>query len=90
MKKMSMMLMAAAVMMTGSALAQEKALNITENTAGLSEQFTTSIAKTAVSMGVKEPLVISKSGNDAKITGATATVCLIKLSGETIQGVSCK
>lgn len=90
MKKTYMMLIVAAVAISGSVLAKEKELDIASNTSGLSAETTASITKTAVAMGVKEPLNISKSGNDAKVAGSGSTVCTIKLAGETIQGVSCK
>lgn len=90
MKKIVMTFIVATVAISGSIMAKEKELNIASNTSGLSAETTANIAKTAVAMGVKEPLIISKTGNDAKVAGASSTLCTIKLAGETIQGVSCQ
>jgi hypothetical protein len=73
--------------------AKEKKINIKENSSGLPAALSDSIAQTSVSMGVKEPISISRSGDSAVVSGSTGTVCRIKLSSgdnPNIMGISCK
>lgn len=75
------------------ALAKEKQPDIQANTANLPAELTTSMARTALAMGVKEPLTISKNGNNAKISGSNQAVCTVKLSDGAepkMLGISCK
>lgn len=90
MKKTSVAFLAMALAFSGSVLAKEKELNIASNSSGLSEELSLNIGRMAVGMGVKEPLIISKSGENAKVSGSGSAVCTIKLLGEKIQGVSCQ
>lgn len=97
MKKSLIALSALALFAASMAHAGEKALNIASNTSGLSEEFSANIARTAVGMGVKEPLTLSNSVENgvryAVVAGSTATVCKVKLSADAapkIMGLSCK
>lgn len=90
MKKIQIALLAAALAVAGNVVAKEKELNIASNTSGLSAETVNNIGRTALGMGVQEPLNISKSGDNAKVAGSGSVVCTIKLAGEKIQGVSCK
>ena len=81
------------LVLAASAGVQEKKINIKENTSGLPAALSDSIAQTSVSMGVKEPLTISRSGDSAVVSGSTSTSCRIKLSqgaNPNIMGISCK
>jgi putative periplasmic protein len=89
MNKKTALLLAFAVAAFGQQAAA-KEIKIQENSAGLSAELTENLAGTAVSMGVKEPLVIKKSGDGVVISGAGATRCNIKLNDDKIAGVSCK
>ncbi|MDO4998372.1 MAG: hypothetical protein Q4E16_07000 [Neisseria sp.] len=73
-----------------SATAMAKDIQIQENSSGLPADKVENIARTAVAMGAKEPLVLRKSADGVSISGSSATVCNIKLKNEQIQGVSCK
>lgn len=75
------------------AVSKEKAVSIKENSSGLSADQSENIARTAVSMGVKEPVSIRKSGSGATVGGASSASCDFKLSKDAqpkILGVSCK
>lgn len=73
-----------------NAFAAEKEPQIANDSANLPAELTQNIAKTAIAMGVKEPLMIAKEDSNAKISGSNATVCTFKLSGEKMLGLSCK
>lgn len=72
------------------AYGKDKEINIASNQTGLSAAFSENIARTAMAMGVKEPLVLSSSTGGVMISGSSETQCQIKLNGEKIMGVSCK
>ncbi len=79
--------------MTGSAFAKDADPNIASNDTNLSAELTLNIAKTAMAMGVKEPLKLTKEGGNAKVSGGSATVCTVKLSADAapkMLGISCK
>ena len=90
MKKISIALLTVALAVSGSVAAKEKELNIAADTSGLAAEMSQNIGRMALGMGVKEPLLISKSGESVKVAGSGSTVCAIKLAGDKIQGVSCK
>lgn len=74
-------------------LAKEKEPNIQENSSGLSIELSNNIARSAIAMGVQEPLLISKIQNNAKVSGSNATICTVKLSTDEepkMLGISCK
>lgn len=80
-----------------AAFSKERDLNIQEDSSGLPAQLVDNITRSSVSMGVKEPLVIRSSNEGgvhyAVVSGASATVCKIKLSSGNppqMQGLSCK
>ncbi|MGF6147562.1 Uncharacterised protein [Kingella potus] len=83
-------LLAALALTAAVHTASAKDIKIQENSAGLDETLTQNLANTAVSMGVKEPLTIKKSGDGVSISGSNATRCNIKLNDGKIAGVSCK
>ena len=75
------------------AISKEKSIQIKEDTSGLATEHAENIARTALAMGVKEPITIRKNNNGVSVTGASATTCYVKLSADNppkIQGVSCK
>ena len=75
------------------ALAKEKQPDIQSDTSGLPAELSTSIARTALAMGVKEPLSISKHADSAQISGSNQAVCTVKLSNGAepkMLGISCK
>lgn len=75
------------------AVSKEKSINIEEDSSGLSSALSENLARTSVSMGVKEPVRIKSSGDGVVVSGASATSCKIKLSKDSspaILGVSCK
>lgn len=79
-----------ALALTTPAFAKDKEPEIAANTSGLSAELSDSIARTAMSMGVKEPLTISKDGANAKVSGSNTTVCTAKLNDGKMMGFSCK
>lgn len=87
MKKLSLILL---MLLSMPAFAKEKALQIASNTTGLSAAFVENIGRTALAMGIKEPISLVKSADGVIVSGSTATKCQIKLNGEKIMGVSCK
>lgn len=89
-KSMIKMITVLALGASAHAFAAEKEPQIASNTANLPAALTQNIAKTAMAMGVKEPLTIAKDGDNAKISGSNTTVCTVKLSGEKMLGISCK
>lgn len=86
----------AAITITGGfslAVAQDKEPDIQNNSSGLSVELSNNIARSAIAMGVHEPLNISKIQNNAKISGQNATTCTVKLSNDAkpkMLGISCK
>lgn len=93
MKHTSLLILLTACALSAPALAKEAEINIANNTSGLSAQLSENLARTAMAMGVKEPLTISKDGSSAKISGSNATVCTAKLSDGAepkMLGISCK
>lgn len=79
------------------AVSKEKSINIAEDTSGLPAALSENLARTSLSMGVKEPVNIRSSnegGNRyAVVSGSSSTSCKIKLSKDDqpkILGVSCK
>ena len=80
-----------AISLSASALAKDTA-PAADNT-NLPSELTFNIAKTAIAMGVKQPLTINKDGNNAKISGSNSTICTAKLSADAepkMLGISCK
>lgn len=90
MKQTGTLLLALAALASGHA-ASAKDIQIQENSSGLAAEQSVNIARTAVSMGVKEPLILRKSADGVSVSGAGTTACNIKLSADAkILGVSCK
>lgn len=66
---------------------------IATDNAHLSSELTFNIAKTAIAMGVQQPLTLNKEGINAKISGSNSTICIAKLSSDAepkMLGISCK
>ncbi|WP_107687905.1 hypothetical protein [Neisseria wadsworthii] len=79
------------------AVSKEKSIDIQEDSSGLPAELSENLARTSLSMGVKEPVSIrsSKEGgnNYVVVSGSSSTRCKIKLSKDDepkILGVSCK
>ncbi|EGZ44758.1 hypothetical protein [Neisseria wadsworthii] len=79
------------------AVSKEKSIDIQEDSSGLPAELSENLARTSLSMGVKEPVRIrsSKEGgnNYVVVSGSSSTSCKIKLSKDDepkILGVSCK
>ena len=82
-----------AIGLSASTLAKDTAPDIAADNANLSNELTFNIAKTAIAMGVKQPLTINKDGNNAKISGSNSIICTAKLSADAepkMLGISCK
>lgn len=89
MKKFSAIVFTTMLLASTNVLAKD--IKIESNTSGLDEAKAQTIAKTATSMGVKEPVSLQKQGNNVVVSGASATTCTVKVSANgTIAGVSCK
>lgn len=81
------------LLVAGATFAKDVEPKIIADNAHLPAELTINIAKTAVAMGVKEPLTIDKDGTNAKLSGSSSTVCIAKLSGDEapkMLGISCK
>ena len=75
------------------AMSKEKSIQIKEDSSGLAAEQSENIARTALAMGVKEPITIRKNSQGVAVSGSSATACNVKLSADNppkIQGVSCK
>lgn len=89
-KTFAVLLISAAV---ASPLALAKDVNIAENSSGLPAAQVENIARAAMALGAKEPLVIKKSSDGVRISGSDSAVCQVKLSQDAepkILNVSCK
>lgn len=77
----------------GLAVAKDNEPAIASDQSGLPAELTANIARTALAMGVKEPLTISKNADSAQISGSNQAVCTVKLSNGAepkMLGISCK
>ncbi len=70
-----------------------KEIKISSNETTYSDADVQKLAATALGMGVKEPVSLSRTSGTVTVSGSTATKCVFKVGeGATpqIQGVSCK
>ncbi|PSJ79523.1 hypothetical protein [Neisseria iguanae] len=70
-----------------------KEVKIASNNTPYSETHVQQLAATALGMGVKEPVSLTRSGGNVVVSGSSSTKCTFKVGeGDTpkIQGVNCK
>lgn len=70
-----------------------KEVKIASNNTPYSDTHVQQLAATALGMGVKEPVSLTRSGGNVVVSGSGSTQCTFKVGeGDTpkIQGVSCK
>lgn len=70
-----------------------KEIKISSNETTYSDADVQKLAATALGMGVKEPVSLSRTSGTVTVSGSTATKCVFKVGEGTtpqIQGVSCK
>lgn len=70
-----------------------KEVKIASNNTPYSDTHVQQLAATALGMGVKEPVSLTRSGGNVVVSGSGSTKCTFKVGeGDTpkIQGVSCK
>lgn len=68
-------------------------IQIQNDTSHLPELLRTNIARSALAMGVQEPLNINQNNTEVQISGNNNTSCIVKLSNDAtpkMLGISCK
>ncbi len=73
--------------------AKAKEVKIASNNTPYSDTHVQQLAATALGMGVKEPVSLSRSGGNVVVSGSGSTKCTFKVGegdAPKIQGVNCK